>query len=128
MSEKVYPVTPEWSKRAHIDNARYLEMYAASIKDPVKFWGEEGKRIRGITAECLAMLTHYDWPGNVRQLENAVFRAVVLADGDELTVAEFPQIAAQVNGFEETLMKLLPADKVAEFMTVLEEWKANPPV
>jgi DNA-binding NtrC family response regulator len=36
----------------------------------------------------------------VRQLENALFRAVVLADGDELTVAEFPQIAAQVDGFD----------------------------
>ena len=36
----------------------------------------------------------------MRQLENAVFRAVVLADGDELTVAEFPQIAAQVVGYD----------------------------
>ena len=36
----------------------------------------------------------------MRQLENAVFRAVVLADGDELTIAEFPQIAAQVEGYE----------------------------
>ena len=36
----------------------------------------------------------------MRQLENAVFRAVVLADGDELTLAEFPQIAAQVEGFD----------------------------
>ena len=42
----------------------------------------------------------YDWPGNVRQLENALFRAVVLADGDELTVTEFPQIAAHVDGFD----------------------------
>ena len=46
------------------------------------------------------MLGAYDWPGNVRQLENAVFRAVVLADGGELTVAEFPQIAARVEGFD----------------------------
>jgi DNA-binding NtrC family response regulator len=45
------------------------------------------------------MLCAYDWPGNVRQLENAVFRAIVLAEGDELTVAEFPQIAAHVDGF-----------------------------
>ena len=36
----------------------------------------------------------YRWPGNVRQLENAVFRAVVLAEGDEIGVADFPQIAA----------------------------------
>ena len=65
-----------------------------------RFCAEEGKRIRGIGAEALALLTAYDWPGNVRQLENAVFRAVVLADGDELTIAEFPQIAAQVEGFD----------------------------
>lgn len=45
------------------------------------------------------MLMAYDWPGNVRQLENAIFRAVVLADGAELSVAEFPQIATQVEGF-----------------------------
>ena len=65
-----------------------------------RFCAEEGKRIRGLTAEAVALLSSYDWPGNVRQLENALFRAVVLADGDELTVAEFPQIAAQVDGFD----------------------------
>jgi len=65
-----------------------------------RFSAEEGKRVRGATAECLALLSRYDWPGNVRQLENAVFRAIVLADADELTVAEFPQIAAQVEGFD----------------------------
>jgi DNA-binding NtrC family response regulator len=65
-----------------------------------RFAAEEGKRIRGFSAEALSLLVRYDWPGNVRQLENAVFRAVVLADGDELTLAEFPQIAAQVDGFD----------------------------
>ncbi len=65
-----------------------------------RFSAEEGKRLRGLSAEALAMLATYDWPGNVRQLENAMFRAVVLADGDELTVAEFPQIAAHVEGFD----------------------------
>ncbi len=65
-----------------------------------RFCVEEGKRIRGISNDALALLSSYDWPGNVRQLENAVFRAVVLADGDELTTAEFPQIAAQVEGYD----------------------------
>ena len=65
-----------------------------------RFAAEEGKRLRGLTAESLALLSRYGWPGNVRQLENALFRAVVLADGDELTVSEFPQIAAQVDGFD----------------------------
>ncbi|ACB93800.1 sigma-54-dependent transcriptional regulator [Beijerinckia indica] len=65
-----------------------------------RFAAEEGKPLRGLTPETEALLCAYDWPGNVRQLENAVFRAVVLADGDELTVTEFPQIAAHVHGFD----------------------------
>ena len=58
---------------------------------------EEGKRIRLITPEALPLLTAFHWPGNVRQLENAVFRAVVLAEGDTVGIAEFPQIAAQIS-------------------------------
>ncbi len=65
-----------------------------------RFAAEEGRKVRAITAEALALLSAYDWPGNVRQLENAVFRAVILAEGDELTVDEFPQIAALVDGFD----------------------------
>ena len=65
-----------------------------------RFAAEEGKRITGICDRALEMLMAYGWPGNVRQLENAVFRAVVLADGTELTVNEFPQIAAHVEGFD----------------------------
>jgi DNA-binding NtrC family response regulator len=75
-----------------------------------RFAAEEGKRLRGVTAEATALLSRYDWPGNVRQLENAVFRAVVLADGDELTVAEFPQIAAHVDGFD---VRVPPAPAMA---------------
>jgi DNA-binding NtrC family response regulator len=64
-----------------------------------RFAAEEGKRVSGISADALRLLESYSWPGNVRQLENAVFRAVVLADAPELGVAEFPQIAAHVEGF-----------------------------
>jgi DNA-binding NtrC family response regulator len=59
-----------------------------------RFCAEEGKRIHLVSAEALALLQNHSWPGNVRQLENAVFRAVVLADGDAIGVDEFPQIAA----------------------------------
>ncbi len=65
-----------------------------------RFAAEEGKKIRGLSSEAQALIASYDWPGNVRQLENAMFRAVVLCDGDELTLAEFPQIAAHVDGFD----------------------------
>jgi DNA-binding NtrC family response regulator len=68
-----------------------------------RFAAEEGKRIDGIDAEAIAMLGRYTWPGNIRQLENAVFRAVVLADTPMLTVEEFPQIAAHVEGYAVTV-------------------------
>jgi acetyl-CoA synthetase len=45
MSEQVYDVPAEWSKRAYIDNAKYAAMYERSIKDPAGFWAAEGKRI-----------------------------------------------------------------------------------
>jgi DNA-binding NtrC family response regulator len=57
---------------------------------------ESKRRVVGIRPDALDMLQAYHWPGNIRQLENVVFRAVVLADGSHLTVDEFPQIAAQV--------------------------------
>jgi DNA-binding NtrC family response regulator len=64
-----------------------------------RFAAEEGKTfIRGVTAPALQLLARHDWPGNIRQLENAVFRAVVLADEPMLTPAEFPQVAAQIEG------------------------------
>ena len=47
---------------------------------------EEGKRVRAISGEALALLSAYRWPGNVRQLENTIFRAVVLADGEDVGV------------------------------------------
>jgi len=78
-----------------------------------RFAAEEGRNIRGVCAEALSLLSTYDWPGNVRQLENAVFRAVVLAEGDELTVAEFPQIANHVAGFD-VRVPPLPAPLAAD--------------
>lgn len=59
----------------------------------LRFAAEEGRRVRAVSAEAMRLLTACDWPGNVRQIENAMFRAVVLADGDELGVTEFPQLA-----------------------------------
>jgi DNA-binding NtrC family response regulator len=61
-----------------------------------RFAAEENKRVVGIEPAALEMLGAYSWPGNIRQLENTVFRAVVLSDSDHLTQADFPQVAAQL--------------------------------
>ncbi|PZU56441.1 MAG: sigma-54-dependent Fis family transcriptional regulator [Brevundimonas sp.] len=58
-----------------------------------RFNAEEGKRVAGCAPETLAMLQGFDWPGNVRQLENAVFRAIVLADAPFLQPHDFPAIS-----------------------------------
>ena len=64
---------------------------------------EAGKRVVGISPPALDMLKAYNWPGNIRQLENAVYRAVVLCDGAYLETADFPQIVAQIAGRADAL-------------------------
>lgn len=61
---------------------------------------ETDGRVKGISGEALAVLKAYDWPGNIRQLQNAIFRAVVLSEGPTLTSEEFPQIVAQVGAVD----------------------------
>jgi len=61
-----------------------------------RFNASEGAKVTGASADTMKMLLAFDWPGNVRQLENAVFRAVVLCDGDVLHPQDFPQISGQV--------------------------------
>ena len=49
------------------------------------------RRMKGINDDALAMLVACPWPGNVRQLRNAIERAVVLAQGDRITVDDLPE-------------------------------------
>ena len=57
-----------------------------------RFGAEENRTIAGITGEAMAHLSQLDWPGNIRQLENAVYRAVVMSDSDQLGLADFPLV------------------------------------
>jgi DNA-binding NtrC family response regulator len=61
-----------------------------------RFNVEEGKRVVGAAPETLAFLHAFDWPGNVRQLENAVYRAIILADAPYLQPYDFPAISGIV--------------------------------
>jgi DNA-binding NtrC family response regulator len=59
-----------------------------------RFCAEENRAITGISGDAMAHLAQLEWPGNIRQLENAVYRAVVMSDGDQLGLADFPQVSA----------------------------------
>jgi len=64
MSDKTYAVPAEWEKRAFVDDAKYQEMYARSIKDPNGFWAEQAKRVDWIKPFSKAKNASFD-PNNV---------------------------------------------------------------
>ena len=51
---------------------------------------ECGRDVHGVSAEARDLLARYDWPGNIRELENVIHRAVVLATGRVLQLHDFP--------------------------------------
>ncbi|HEY5279204.1 MAG TPA: sigma-54 dependent transcriptional regulator [Pseudolabrys sp.] len=110
----VFPVTVPPLRRRPEDIAPLTRHFLA------RFAAEEGKRVRGISAEAMALLSGFRWPGNVRQLENAVFRAVVLADSEEIGAHEFPQVAALVDADAAPTQPSLPAQPV-----ILGDWPGD---
>ena len=60
-----------------------------------RYNAEETRNVRGIRHEVLEVLSRQAWPGNVRQLENTIFRAVVLADGAYLGAEDFPLLSSE---------------------------------
>jgi acetyl-CoA synthetase len=63
MQEKLYPVSPEWARRAHIDGPKYEAMYAASVQDPQGFWYEQGGRIDWFRPFTKVKNTSFGGPG-----------------------------------------------------------------
>jgi two-component system response regulator PilR (NtrC family) len=56
-----------------------------------RFSKELGKDVRGVTPEAMAVLERHHWPGNIRELENAIERAIVLGNGDTVGVDSLPE-------------------------------------
>ncbi|ODT67995.1 MAG: sigma-54-dependent Fis family transcriptional regulator [Pelagibacterium sp. SCN 63-23] len=93
----VFPIYVPPLRERREDLANLIDHFIA------RFAAEAGKRVLGISPAAMDMIAAYDWPGNVRQLENAVYRAIVLTDGAFLETQDFPQIVAQSAGREEAL-------------------------
>ncbi len=58
------------------------------------FAASESKDIWGLSKDAEELLCNYSWPGNIRQLKNTIFRAVVLCDSNELKIIDFPQVSS----------------------------------
>ena len=82
----VFPIHVPPLRERREDIPPLVEHFTAS------FAVAERKTVTGIADEAMRLLAAFDWPGNVRQLENTIFRAVVLCDGPVLQAADFPQI------------------------------------
>jgi two-component system NtrC family response regulator len=63
-----------------------------------KYAEHNAQDVHGISDEALALLLQHSWPGNVRQLENAIERAVVLSNDAVLTPAHFPTLRRSPDG------------------------------
>jgi DNA-binding NtrC family response regulator len=63
-----------------------------------RFAAENGKTITGFTAAALARLAAYDWPGNIRELENVIERAVVMCPSNTIDTRDLPAAVSAASG------------------------------
>jgi len=71
--------------REHVEDIPELVMHFVNL-----YGQRAGKQLAGIDDDALAALKGYSWPGNTRQLENVIERAVVLVEGTTITLRELP--------------------------------------
>ena len=85
------------SLREHPGDIPQLVIYYVAA-----FSREFRKQVRGVTTEALERLQRHGWPGNIRELRNAIERAVLLADTDRLGPEHFPMLSSRpaTSGFE----------------------------
>jgi len=144
MSEIItHPVPQEWAKRAFADNAKYQEMYQASIDDPDGFWGEQGKRIDWIKPYTKVKNTSYDYDNvsikwfedgtlNIcancvdRHLESRGDQVAIIWEGDnpeDDAKITYRELHEQVCKFSNVLKKggVKKGDRVTIYMPMIPE-------
>ena len=62
-----------------------------------KICKKENRPIKSLTTNAIMLLNSYNWPGNVRQLENVVLRAVILSEGEMIAEGDLPQIVSDID-------------------------------
>jgi len=141
--DKTYAVPADWQKRALVDDAKYKEMYARSVKDPNGFWAEHAKRVDWIKPFSKVKNTSFDphnvsikWfeDGTLNACYNCVDRHVakrgdqtaLIWEGDDPKDAKtvtYRQLLAEVSRFANVLKKqgVKKGDRVTIYMPMILE-------
>jgi acetyl-CoA synthetase len=143
MSEKAYPVTPEWANRAWLDDAKYKALYEESVKNPDKFWGENGLRLDWIKPYTKVKNTTFG-PGDVsikwyedgllnvsancidRHLETRGDQVAIIWEGDDPTedkTITYKQLHQEVCKFANVLKAhgVKKGDRVTIYLPMIPE-------
>ncbi|TVR07481.1 MAG: acetate--CoA ligase [Salinarimonadaceae bacterium] len=143
MSEKLYEVSDDWKKRAHVDAAGYKAMYEASVRDPEAFWGEHGKRIDWFTPYTRVKNTNFG-PGEVsirwfedgvtnvahncvdRHLEKRADQVAIIWEGDDPSESKkitYQELHDEVGRFANILRNrgVAKGDRVTIYMPMIPE-------
>jgi DNA-binding NtrC family response regulator len=94
-----------------------------------KFSAQANRDIRGFKADAIERLTAFDWPGNIRQLQNEVQRAVLLSESDEVAAADLSitdvKVSASSNPDSDTSFTLLEGVERNAIVQTLKETNGN---
>ncbi|WP_150523269.1 acetate--CoA ligase [Roseibium sediminis] len=143
MSDNIFPVPADIAASAHVDNAKYLEMYKQSVENPEAFWGEHGKRVDWIKPFTKVKNTSYDYHNvdikwfedgtlNVsancvdRHLETRGDQPAIIWEGDdpsEHKVITYKQLHHEVNVFANVLHSqgVKKGDRVTIYLPMIPE-------
>ncbi|USX17760.1 PEP-CTERM-box response regulator transcription factor [Oxalobacteraceae bacterium OTU3REALA1] len=82
-----------------------------------KFCARESRSVLNFSPEALAVIESYGWPGNVREMENCIRRAVIMADGPQITAAD---LGLSDSAAEEENVNLRQARDAAEYKVMVK--------
>src|SRR3954470_17919290 len=143
MSDKVYPVPAEWKSRAYVDETKYKDLYARSLKDPSGFWAEEAKRLYWYRTPTKIKNTSFG-PGDVsikwfedgvtnvavncidRHLPKRANQTAIIWEGDDPAKSKhitYAELAKQVGRFANVLKAhgVEKGDRVTIYLPMIPE-------
>lgn len=79
-----------------------------------KFNKEQHKKVLGVTDQALSVLKKYDWPGNIRELENVIEHSFILEESNLLSIGSLPEYLLKAVGIELTQAQALESVEEAD--------------